>query len=97
MKKLRKAEYNRHFGAYVEAYDNGIWYLLIINDRDGKSYFIVDKKHEYMYPINSIIKKFEIRDEDSFFRLDSVDLSVLGKSPCPKYVVDYFIKAKGHI
>ncbi len=52
-KKIIHFKDKKHFGSKIVIYKSESNYLIIMKDRDGQSYYFLDNKLEFLYPMNT--------------------------------------------
>lgn len=90
-KKIIHFKDKKHFGSQIVIYKSEINYLIIMKDRDGQSYYFLDNKLEFFYPMNTYMKNTNFN-----FDFDNVkeeinqnfelDLLQYGHSTCPEFI-----------
>ena len=81
----------KHFGSQIAIYKSEINYLIIIKDRDEQSYYFLDNKLEFFYPMNTYMKNINFNFDfdnvkEKINQSFELDLSQYGSSVCPEFV-----------
>ena len=91
-KKILHKKYPRSFGDQVFVFEGENDYFLIVADRDGVSYYFVDKALKNMYPASSYLTKMGADSIDAFCDVlefpFKIVLDTLGHGDCPQWVID---------
>lgn len=92
-KKLIHFVDKKHFGNQILVYKSEINYLVIIKDRNEQSYFFLDNDLEFLYPVNSYMKKIEFDFEFDHINEElnyvfDINLSQYGYLPCPEQLMN---------
>lgn len=90
-KKIIHFKDKKHFGSQIVIYKSESNYLIIMKDRDGQSYYFLDNKLEFLYPMNTFMKKINFKFDFDNIREEinqsfELDLSQYGHSVCPEFI-----------
>ena len=90
-KKVIQLKEKNFFGNQIAIFQSDDNYFVIMDDRGEIVYFFLDKNLQYLYPVNSYIKKigyqYEFEKPIETIGFDfKIDLNQYGHSPCPEYL-----------
>lgn len=77
----------KRFGNKIHIFKAEDFYLCIVWDRGDIGYSVIDKDLQYLYPIDSLVKRSDFRYDfndppDEIDTFIDFDLSVLGRTEC---------------